>query len=164
MISGLPLLWQPRMERGLTDMKKRFLKGDVLFSLLTLAISIIFFIASFQYHGMKGDSGPGTFPRMISVVTGVLSLVLMIQSFISTKEKPAAEEDTSTRREFWLTLILIALYLASWQYVHFIICTIVFLLLMSRVLKLPIVFSVIYSAVFAVGIYFIFANVFHILL
>ena len=155
---------QPRMEGGLTDMKKRFLNGDVLFSLLTLAISIIFFVASFQYKGMKGDSGPGTFPQMIAAVTGVLSLILMIQSLISSKEKPAVEEDTTTRREFWLTLILIGLYLASWQYVHFIICTLVFLLLMSRVLKLPVIFSIIYSSVFAVGIYFIFANVFHILL
>lgn len=151
-------------------MKKRLVNDDVLFSLLTLATSILFFAASFQYQGMKGDSGPGTFPRMIAVVTGILSLALIVTSLFFSKEKTAVKEDTESnenamsRREFWLTLILVGLYLASWQYVHFIICTLVFLMLMSRVLKLPLVFSIIYSVVFSVGIYFIFANVFHILL
>ncbi|MEY8338059.1 tripartite tricarboxylate transporter TctB family protein [Lachnospiraceae bacterium 62-35] len=142
---------------------KKTLNGDTLFGIVVMLICAGFFGFSFQYRGMSGEAGPGMFPRIVAVATGLLALVLTINGMRSSTEKKAAGK-REDRKIFAYTIILTALYLILWPYVHFIICTELFLLAMCGVLKLSKKFAVIYCTIFSVGIYYIFANVFHILL
>lgn len=136
-----------------------------MFGLLILVISAGFFVYSYQYHGMAGEAGPGMFPRMIACVTGIISVILMIGAFVGEKKPDIIEGEKNTdHKVFWCSLVLVALYVITWKYVPFMIRTEIFLLAMSWVMKFSKKFAIIYSTVFTVAIYLIFANIFRILL
>ncbi len=142
---------------------KRILNGDTLFGIAIMIICAGFYGFSYQYRGMAGEAGPGLFPRITATATGIFALILTINGIL----KSGSKEDTSKVEDkniFFKTLILTAVYLLAWPHVHFIICTEIFLLLMCWILKLSKKFAIIYCTVFSVSIYYIFANIFHILL
>jgi len=146
-------------------MKKLF-NADTIFGFGVLVVCAVFFVMGSQLVGMKGQAGPGLFAQMISVITGILAVALMVNGVRAakagtTEETPGTADD---RRLFFMTLIFTGLYVLAWPHVHFIICTALFMLAMSWLLKMSWKFAIIYSAVFSVGIYYLFANVFRILL
>lgn len=146
-------------------MKKLF-NADTIFGFAVLVVCAVFFVMGSQLVGMKGQAGPGLFAQMISVITGILAVALMVNGVRAAKagtaeETPGTADD---RRLFFMTLIFTGLYVLAWPHVHFIICTALFMLAMSWLLKMSWKFAIIYSAIFSVGIYYLFANVFRILL
>lgn len=145
---------------------KKYWNSDILFGIAIIAVCILFFIMGGELKGMKGQAGPGLFAKIIAVVTGCFALMLVINGVRDvakgkTQELPGTASD---RKLFYCSLLLVGAYLIAWKHVHFIICTEVFLVAMCWLLKLSKKFAVIYSTIFSVGIYFIFANVFRILL
>ncbi len=145
---------------------KKYFNSDTLFGIAVIAICILFFLMGGELKGMKGQAGPGLFARIVAVVTGAFALMLVfngIRDAMNGKVSDAAGT-AADRKLFYYTLILVGLYLIAWKYVHFIICTEIFMLAMCWVLKMSKKFAIIYSTIFSVGIYYIFANVFRILL
>lgn len=145
---------------------KKYFNSDTLFGIGVIIVCILFFIMGGQIKGMKGQAAPGLFARIIAVVTGTFAGMLVINGIrdaMSGKVQvlPGTAAD---RMVFFKTVLLILLYLVAWPHVHFIICTLVFLLAESWVLKMSPKFAIIYSLIFSFGIYYIFANVFRILL
>ena len=143
---------------------KRILNGDTMFGAVILIICIGFFTMGFQYTGMAGDAGPGLFPQIIAVITGIFALSLTISGIRKGINGEEVKTEAFDRKNFYYTLLFMTMYLASWKYIHFIICTEIFLLAMCWNLKFSAKFSIIYSTIFSVGIYYIFANIFRILL
>lgn len=146
-------------------MKKLF-NADTILGFAVIIVCVVFFVMGSQLTGMKGQAGPGLFAQIISVVTGVLAVMLMINGVRdavagTTEKTPGTKDD---RRLFFMTLIFTGLYVLAWPHVHFIICTAIFMLAMCWLLKMSWKFAIIYSAIFSVGIYYLFANVFRILL
>ena len=145
---------------------KKIFNADTIFGFVVTVVCIIFWVMGSQLVGMKGQAGPGLFAQIIATVTGVLSVLLMING-VRAKVSGTVEETPGTkddRRMFFMTLIFTGLYVLVWPHVHFIICTAVFMLAMCWLLKMSWKFAIIYSAIFSVGIYYLFANVFRILL
>lgn len=145
---------------------KKYFNSDTLFGIAVIIVCIIFFILGGQIHGMKGQAAPGLFARIISVVTGIFALMLVFNSVRDAKNGnvaviPGTAED---RKVFYKTILLVALYVLAWPHIHFIICTLAFMLAEGYVLKMSPKFTIVYSIIFAVGIYYLFANVFRILL
>lgn len=143
------------------------MNSDTLFGIVIMVICAMFFVMGGQLRGMQGQAGPGLFPRLVSVVTGIFALLLTIDSVrrsVSGKTGDEEKKPAEDLGQFYRTIVLVALYLVSWNYVHFIICTEIFLLAMCWQLKLSRKFAIIYSTIFSVGIYYIFANIFRILL
>ena len=145
---------------------KKILNADTIFGLIVLIVCAVFFTMGSQLVGMKNQAGPGLFAQLISVVTGILAVMLMVNGVRTAiagtgKEIPGSASD---RRLFYITLIFTGLYVLAWPHVHFIICTAAFILGMCWLLKMSWKFAIIYSAIFSVGIYYVFANVFRILL
>lgn len=145
---------------------KKYLNSDTLFGIVVIAICILFFFMGGELRGMKGQAGPGLFARIIAVVTGCFALMLVVNGVRDAKNGniPAVPGTKADRKLFYCTLIFVGLYLIAWKYVHFVICTEIFMLAMCWILKMSKKFAIIYSTVFSVGIYYIFANVFRILL
>lgn len=145
---------------------KKYFNSDTLFGIAVILVCILFWQMGGEIKGMKGQAAPGLFARIIAVVTGSFALMLVVNGVREVMSGnlqvlPGTAED---RKVFYKTLLLVALYVLAWPHVHFIICTLAFLLAEGWVLKMSPKFTVIYSVLFAVGIYYVFANVFRILL
>lgn len=145
---------------------KKYFNSDTLFGIAIIIICILFFIMGGEIKGMKGQAAPGLFARLIAIVTGSFALMLVVNGVREAMagNVPTTPGSAEDRKLFFKTILLVALYLIAWKHVHFIVCTLVFLLLESWVLKMSWKFAVIYSVVFSFGIYYIFANVFRIML
>ena len=145
---------------------KKYFNSDTLFGIAIIIVCIIFFMMGGEIKGMKGQAAPGLFARIIAVVTGSFALMLVVNGVRDAMSGKAAEipGTAEDRKIFYKTILLVALYLLAWPHVHFIICTLVFMLAEGYVLKMSPKFTIIYSVIFAVGIYYLFANVFRILL
>lgn len=145
---------------------KKYFNSDTLFGIAVIIVCIIFFKMGGDIKGMKGQAAPGLFARIIAVITGSFALMLIVNGVRDVMNGNVTEipGTAADRKIFYKTILLVALYLIAWPHVHFILCTLVFMLTEGWVLKMSPKFTIIYSAIFAVGIYYLFANVFRILL
>ena len=146
---------------------KRFLNADVLFGVAVLAVSVWFFLMGqgLASISLAGSIDAGFFPRMLAIVVGLLSALLIVQGVRSPRPYFGKAEDGSNNLAMFLeTVLLFGLYVLLWKLVHFIPLTLAFLLGMSFVLKLSLKFAIIYSVIVSCGLFYLFAGVFRIIL
>ncbi|SHE80510.1 tripartite tricarboxylate transporter TctB family protein [Alkalibacter saccharofermentans] len=148
-------------------MLKRLLNADAIFASIVLAISVGFYIMSLSFtrETVGGNVNEGFFPRMLAVGVALMALYIIIGSIKNNVHYFELKDgNKDILKTVGICMSLFVLYIISWNHVHFLIKTIIFLLAMCRVLKLKLLFSVIYSVVFSVGIYMLFTQAFRILL
>jgi hypothetical protein len=148
-------------------MKNRIINGDAIFAFCMLVMSATFFVmgAAFDRPTADGQLHEGFFPQLIAAFVGIMSILIIINAI---RKKPAYFAMDDKQKEGVKTLLkitgLFIAYVIAWQFVHFIISTLLLLGIMCRVFKLRWKFTAIFSTVFSVGIYFLFTKLFSILL
>lgn len=148
-------------------MKKSIFNSDVIFPFFILIVSVCFFAmgAVFNKPTADGHIHEGFFPQVLAGLVGILSVSIIINGI--RKNPIYFKMDGEQKKNLKLVLKMAGLFIAyviAWPFVHFIIITLLLLLGMCRLLRMSMRFTVIFSAVFAVGIYFLFTEVFSILL
>lgn len=146
---------------------KDIVSGGVLF-----ALSIVMFIASFSIRRVLpiGVSS-GFFPKIVAVLLAFVSVLIVIQGFRArAREKGTAGEQAGcgAGQVVLATLFLLGFYVALLQTLGFVITTFVYLVGQFAVLapkdqRKWIPFIAI-AAVVSVGTYYIFYNLFHLIL
>lgn len=150
-------------------------KMDFILGCVFLIISIIIFALSFGLRSMVNIGiGPAFYPRLISVLTAITSLVLMYQSYQNNKKDKTSDESKHEEvnhifnAEVIKILIVMIIYATLLKHVGYLVMTTVYLFLhfmiVSKKETRKIHWFVIISIVISVGTYYGFRNIFGVLL
>ena len=148
--------------------------GELIVGIALLLLSIIIFINAGDLPSMnESQLGPGSFPQVIAVLLGLLSLILIIQEAIKLYKGRDPEKSTSVKAQLkemitehklvFITLALLLGYIIAIQIIGFIIATIAFMIVTALVVgpktKKDIITISSISVVLTVGLYLFFQNV-----
>lgn len=143
------------------------LHSEVIFGIITSLISIFFFLGSrfFPEGTVDGVPGPGYFPTLLSVFLFVLSVALIISGLKKEDRYFALTETINNNlKSLFLTMLSMAGFLIMWRYVPFVISAFLFLLFLNLIFKQSMKFSLMFSAVMVGIVYYVFSNVFNVIL
>ncbi|MDM5332579.1 tripartite tricarboxylate transporter TctB family protein [Ureibacillus composti] len=137
-------------------MSKTFDKGT---GIILLIISILFVLESLKISGSAYGSaiGPKTYPLILGIILGLLSLRLLYESFKSKAEnKEKADIDY---KKFGVIFIAAILYVFLLEIIGYVLSTFLFLLIAFQVMeKGKILSTIIISAIFTFGVYFMYVS------
>ncbi|MFJ8234510.1 tripartite tricarboxylate transporter TctB family protein [Ureibacillus sp. NPDC094379] len=137
-------------------MTKTFDKGT---GIILFIISILFVVESFKISGSAYGSaiGPKTYPLILGIILGLLSLRLLYESFKS-KEESKEKADIDYKR-FGIIFISAILYVFLLEIIGYVLSTFLFLLISFQVMeKGKILSTIIVSAIFTFGVYFMYVS------
>jgi hypothetical protein len=143
--------------------------------ILSLVISIIFFGFSMSFPELAADpGGPALFPKMMAVLTGISAIFLGVQLLYNDKAMAAvrasitnlvhawtvdrgAENATLQRRTVY-TVILAIIYPYTILKIGFTISSIVFVFIIMRIYKSPLLKAAFFSLLAGLVLYYAFAK------
>lgn len=148
-------------------MIKRVLTSDAIFGSIILAISMGFYVLSYRFsrETVGGNVNEGFFPRVLAIIVGLMALYIIIDSIRkNVRWFVLTEEQKQSIKPMLYMMGMFIVYILAWNHVHFIIKTLILLLIMCNILKMNLVFSLVYSTGFTLGIFLLFTKGFNILL
>ena len=131
--------------------------------IIFLVIGILFFVESFRISNSAYGStvGPKTFPIGLGIILILLSIRLIYETFVVKTYKNDSDKNSSKLevKKFLIIFISAALYAFLLEKIGYIISTFLFLVVTFQTMERgKIVYSVLISALFSVGVYFFFSN------
>ncbi len=110
---------------------------DFLGALIFLAISLICLLGGYNLAaGTLSAPGPGLFPRALSSLLAILSIVLLLKSW---RIQSAEEESSSTEKSRWMKVILalsgLIAYICLLDFLGYLICSFLILILLLRAVE-----------------------------
>lgn len=147
------------------DWKKKIFNGDVFLGVIILAVCIWFYVNGQKLASVKlgGSIDAGFFPRVLAMLIGLMAIGLIIQG-IKNGNDYFGNADKASKLLFYETIAIVGAYVFLWQYITFIPLTIALLLALSFCLKINWKAAIPYAVIMSCGLYYIFANVFKIIL
>ena len=143
-------------------MKKRILNSEVIFGLIMIAVAAYFIIGSQGLPGEKnGVPGAGYFPIIAGSGVIVFSVLLVIQGIRKPKEYFKLEKSQLVNlRQMVLVLIDLAAFLVIWRFIPFIPAALLYVFVLTLILKQPLKFSIPYTIGVVMVLYLIFSVAF----
>lgn len=133
---------------------------DRSLSLVIIAVcSVFIFESTKMLKGSFGSTiGPGMLPMILAIVLAILSLINFYQTFC-VKNSGEKGEKLQYKR-FLILLVTSILYCLLLELLGYVISTFLFLIIAFQVMeKGKIIYSLIFSAVISVGVYFLYVDV-----
>jgi putative tricarboxylic transport membrane protein len=133
---------------------------DRSLSLVIIAVcSVFIFESTKMLKGSFGSTiGPGLLPMILAIVLAILSLINFYQTF-RVKNSGKTSEKLQYKR-FLILLGTSILYCLLLEPIGYVISTFLFLTLAFQVMeKGKIIYSLIFSAVISIGVYFVYVDV-----
>ena len=134
---------------------------DKISGIVFLVISLLFVSGSLQISGSAYGSavGPKTYPLILGIVLGLLSLRLLYESFKKNAETEQKEKSQMYYKNFGIIVVSAILYVFLLEFIGFVISTFLFLLIAFQVMeKGKMISSIIIAAVFSMGVYLMYVN------
>lgn len=132
---------------------------DKIFSIILCLISAVVYYSASQFDmSYIGDTGlgPDFFPKVISVILIVLSILI----FISNGKDKKTEKNPNIKYTL-ITIGIFAVYIVLIGKIGYLVSTILFsFAIISLLKKDSIVLKVVYSIIFPVGLYLLFTYAF----
>lgn len=132
---------------------------DKIFSIILCLISAVVYYSASQFDmSYIGDTGlgPDFFPKVVSVILIVLSILI----FISNGKDKKTEKNPNIKYTL-ITIGIFAVYIVLIGKIGYLVSTILFsFAIISLLKKDSIVLKVVYSIIFPVGLYLLFTYVF----
>jgi putative tricarboxylic transport membrane protein len=142
-------------------------KPGILLSVGSLALALAFLIPALGFPGAtrEGTPGPGYFPTIVSTIIIILSIILAI-TYLRDKEKYFQKNETerSNLPSLLITCVAVLVYPVFFMFLPFIPLTIVYMIFLNWVYKRPWKFNILFSVLFTLTIYFIFARFLRVML
>ncbi|MEH7495149.1 tripartite tricarboxylate transporter TctB family protein [Neobacillus niacini] len=133
---------------------------DRSLSLVLVAVcSVFIFESTKMLKGSFGSTiGPGMLPMVLAVVLAILSLINFYQTF---RVKNSGEKSEKLQyKRFLILLGTSILYCLLLEPLGYVISTFLFLIIAFQVMeKGKIIYSLIFSAVISIGVYFVYVDV-----
>ncbi|WP_339251615.1 tripartite tricarboxylate transporter TctB family protein [Sporosarcina sp. FSL W8-0480] len=153
---------------------------DVQSGIFLLIVSVIMFSATLSFKKLTTSLvGPAFMPQVIAGLIALMALAIIIQGIRNVKAERVKEassdvvtkkdpKDEVTYRPVILTFILMAVYVAVMPFVGFLITTAVYMFIQMMILsdkpeRRWLLFAVV-SVVASATIYYVFRNVFYVML
>lgn len=143
------------------------LKAEPIAGIITVILSVVFFIASlgFKEGTADGVPGPGYFPIIICALLAPLGILWIIKGIRSKERYFILDKETRRNlKTFFLTILIIAVYLALWNFLPFIVSTTLFLFVLNFIYERGLKYNILSSVVTTASIYLLFNNLFHVML
>ncbi|MDK2799451.1 MAG: hypothetical protein PWP27_1552 [Clostridiales bacterium] len=143
------------------------INADIIFGSISSLISILFYVVSLSFPKGTTDGipGPGYFPQLMAVIIFVLSIILIVSGIKNKKRYIVLNEKTSKNvKPLILTIAAMGCFIGLWEFIPFILGAFLYLLILNIIFKQKLKFAVIFAATTTAVIYFIFVNIFHIML
>jgi len=132
---------------------------DKIFSIILCMISAVVYYSASQFDmSYIGDTGlgPDFFPKVVSVILIVLSILI----FISSGKDKKTEKNPNVKYTL-ITIVIFAVYIVLIGKIGYLVSTILFsFAIISLLKKDSIVLKVVYSIIFPVGLYLLFTYAF----
>lgn len=142
-------------------------KEDTIAGILFILLGAAFIVMawSFPSGSQDGVPGPGYFPIILGVVLILLSL-LMIGVGIVKKTSFNFFDDLFkvNMATFVMTNVAIVSYLILWNWVPFLVNTILLLIALGMIFRRKILGNIVFAVTTSTVIYLLFNNVFHVML
>lgn len=147
--------------------------GNFILGIAFLLFGIIYFIAaSFVPESAVMDLGPDILPKVIAIITIILGGVQVVNGYRQMKAyQPSDESGENKKLEYWrvgATIVSFIIYVNLIEVVGFLIMTFIYLIMQMNILSVQEerkqVRFVIISLVTAVFVYFLFRNVFNVMI
>lgn len=144
--------------------------ADVVFGIISLVISIWFFIMSQGFKSgtvSDGVPGAGFFPSILCIIMGIVSIVLIIQGFKKkthyfTVVKHIKDISENTKNLF-LTSAALLIFMLLWQYTFFILALAVLIFFLNLLFHQKILINILYTGILVSVIYLVFGRIFHVM-
>ncbi|WP_419960023.1 tripartite tricarboxylate transporter TctB family protein [Psychrobacillus sp. BM2] len=137
-------------------MNKKF---DKIAGIAFLLIGILFFVESQKISDSAYGSsvGPKIFPMGLGIILTALSIRLLYETFKNKTEETAKEK--LQYKKFFIIFGSALLYAFFLEKIGYVVSTFVFLLIAFQTLERgKIIYSIIISTVFSVGVYYMFSE------
>ncbi|WP_315115839.1 tripartite tricarboxylate transporter TctB family protein [uncultured Clostridium sp.] len=143
------------------------LNGDVVFGIITSLIGVWWIYMSKGFPGGTTDGvpGPGYFPTIIGVCLIVMSIILISKGLKNKKVYFNVKEWPKENKKIFLaTIAVVMLFMALWINLSYIIACFILLFSLGYLYKVKLTKNIILSVCLTIGTYFIFNNVFNVML
>lgn len=153
---------------------------DVQAGIVLLFVSVIMFSATLSFKKLTTSLvGPAFMPQVIAGLIALMSIAIIVQGVKSVKASRAEKSSTDavveekpkeevTYRPVILTFVLMAVYVAVMPFVGFLITTAVYMFIQMMILsdkpERKWLLFVVVSLVASATIYYVFRNVFYVML
>lgn len=127
---------------------------DKIGGIVFLLISILFISESLKISGSAYGStiGPKTYPLILGIILGLLSLRLLYETFKSKSDNKG--KTTFEIKKFGIIFISAIFYIFLLEIIGYVFSTFIFLVVAFQVMeKGKILSTIIISAIFAIGVY-----------
>ncbi|WP_277679453.1 tripartite tricarboxylate transporter TctB family protein [Gracilibacillus dipsosauri] len=151
---------------------------DLFSGLFLLTLSVVMYISTFSFRQLTASKiGSAFVPQIVAIGLFILSLILTINAFVQWKKEKQTREETVEKKDsiekpsyslVIISLILMGVYLFTMPTIGFLISTAVYLFIQIYLIapsdkRNPIPFAIV-SIVTSTIIYFVFKNVFYLML
>lgn len=146
---------------------------DLGVGLFLVFFSVFLYMMSITIKVSKAETlGPQFLPKIISVLLGILSLILIKNAIKNRKNVIKKEKlEKELNLPLLLSILLLLFYITTINFIGFILVSIIYLFLQIRILSLgkpivkkEIIIEIIVSIVVPILIYFLFYKIFNIFL
>ena len=141
------------------------INGDVVFSLVSLAIGIWYYVESLKFPpGIGGVPGPAFYPQLVFYIWVLLSILLFI-SGVKNKKRYFSYKLSDPRIKRGIIVIIVTfLYLILWGKGRFVINTTIYLGTIMLILGEKLLNTIIAALAISFFVYYVFNNLFNVLL
>lgn len=146
-------------------MKKRFLNSEVIFGVVAIFVAVFFIVSGWKLPGetANGVPGSGYFPAIAAGGVIIFSMLLIIQGLRNPKTYFRMNE-VQYRNLYQMLEVLVALagFLIIWRFIPFLPAAMLYVFVLSRILKQPMKYSIPYTIIVVVVLYLIFSVAFRV--
>lgn len=154
---------------------------DVFSGIFLLVVSVIMFFTAYSFEALTTSLvGPAFMPQVIAIIMAIFSVVIAVNGFKKSKaadeeiDIPASAEEElivtekKSYKPVLISLALMIIYVALLPYIGFLIMTSVYIffqmLILSHVTHRKVWLFLLISVVTSATIYYLFRNVFYVML
>ncbi|GEM_PF-1600893 len=141
------------------------LNADVIFSLISIGIGIWYYVQSLSFPpGIGNVPGPAFYPQLVFYVWMILSILLFISGIRKKKTYFSYELNDPRVKRAISVIIITFLYLFLWGKGRFVLNTTVYLGTVMLILGERLIQAIVASLVISIFVYYVFNNLFNVLL
>lgn len=146
-------------------MKKRIFNSEVIFGVVAIIAAVYFIVAGQQFPGTtkNGVPGSGYFPTIAAAGVIIFSVLLIIQGIRKPTEYFKMDKvQLQNLIQMLEVLAALAGFLVLWRFIPFLPAALIYVFVLSLILKQPLKFSIPYTIAVVVVLYLIFSVAFRV--
>lgn len=149
------------------DEKNHIFNADVIFGIVSIAISLLWILLSlhFKRGTSDGTPGPGVFPILMASCCIFFSLIVLIGGI--KKGLPVFRLDEihpESLKAIGFTILIFVVFFFIWYYIHYIPATIFMILSLGFLYRIKPATTILLAVIYSVVVYYVFSTLLKVVL